>query len=77
MNMSIHLKVIIFLIDDEKLLEKYKAIWIEIKDLKNIEQNALPVHDDKLIWIYMYKTKVRTYRDKAYTNFLGSSVSKN
>ena len=73
MNMSIHLKVIIFLIDDEK----YKAIWIEIKDLKNIEQNALPVHDDNLIWIYMYKTKVRTYRDKAYTNFLGSSVSKN
>ena len=24
-------------IDDEKLLEKYKAIWTNIKDLKNIE----------------------------------------
>ena len=32
-------------IDDEKLLEKYKAIWTKIKDLKNIELNALPVCD--------------------------------
>ena len=34
-----------FCIDDEKLLEKYKAIWTKIKDLKNIELNALPVYD--------------------------------
>ena len=26
-----------FRIDDEKLLEKYEAIWTKIKDLKNIE----------------------------------------
>ena len=32
-----------FRIDDEKLLEKYKAIWTKIEDLKNIELNALPV----------------------------------
>ena len=51
----------------EKLLEKYKAIWTKIEDLKNIELNALPVYDDRYI-----KTKIRTYGDKVYTNFLGS-----
>ena len=30
-------KLIYFLIDDEKLLEKYKAIWTKIEDLKNID----------------------------------------
>ena len=49
---------------DEKLLEKYKTIWTEIEDLKNIELNALPVYDDRHI-----KTKIRTYREKVYTNF--------
>ena len=55
--------------DDEKLLEKYKAIWIKIEDLKNIELNALPVYDDRYI-----KTKIRTYGDKVYTNFRGLNV---
>ena len=32
-----------FRTDNEKLLQKYKAIWTKIKDLKNIELNALPV----------------------------------
>ena len=41
--------------DDDKLLEKYKAIWTKIEDLKKNELNALPVHDD----IYI-KTKIRT-----------------
>ena len=35
-------KLMSFRIDDEKLLEKYKAIWTKIEDLKNIELNALP-----------------------------------
>ena len=30
-------KLMSFLIDDEKLLEKYKAIWTKIEDLKNID----------------------------------------
>ena len=42
-----------------RLLEKYKAIWTKIEDLKNIELNALPVYDDKYI-----KTKIRTYKEK-------------
>ena len=38
-----------FSIDDEKLLEKYKAIWTRIEDLKNIELNTLPVYEDSYI----------------------------
>ena len=34
------------LIDVEKLLEKYKAIWNKIKDLKNFKLNTLLVYDD-------------------------------
>ena len=58
-----------FRLDDEKLLEKYKAIWTNIEDLKNIELNALPVYDNRYI-----KTKIRTYNDKVYTNFRGLNV---
>ena len=47
-----------FRIDDEKLLEKCKAIWTEIEYSKNIELNALPVCDDRYI-----KTKIRIYGD--------------
>ena len=51
-----------FRIDDEKLLEKYKATLTKIEDLNNIELNALPVYDDRYI-----KTKVTTFDDKVYT----------
>ena len=54
-----------FCIDDEKLLEKYKAIWINIEDIKSIKSNALPVYDDRYI-----KTKIRTFGDKVYTIFV-------
>ena len=62
-------KLMSFRIDDEKLLEKYKAIWIKIEDLKNIELDALPVYDDRYI-----KTKMRTYGDKFCTNFRGLNM---
>ena len=58
-----------FRIDDEKLLEKHKAIWAKIKDLKSIELDALPVYDNRYI-----KTKIRTYGDKVYNNFHGLNV---
>ena len=48
--------------DDAKQLEKYKAIWTEIEDLKNIELNALLVCDDRYI-----KPKIKIYGDKVYT----------
>ena len=52
-------KLISFRIDDGKLIEKYKAIWTKIEDLKNIKLNALPVYDDRCM-----KIKTRTYGDK-------------
>ena len=61
-----------FHIDDEKLLEKYKAIWTKIEGLNNIELNVLPVYDDRYI-----KTKIRTYGDKLYTKFRGLKVPEN
>ena len=36
-----------FHIDDEKLLEKYKATWTKIEDLKDIQLNSSPVYDDR------------------------------
>ena len=51
--------------------KKHKAIWTKIKDLKNIKLNALPVYGDK------YKSKIRTYGDKVYTNFRGLNVPEN
>ena len=58
-----------FHIDDEKLLEKYKAIWTKIENLKNIKLNSLPVYDHRCI-----KTIIRTCGDKVYTNFRGLNV---
>ena len=62
-------KFMSFCIDEEKLLEKYQAIWTKIEDLESIKLNALPVYDDRYI-----KTKTRTYDDKVYTNFRGLNV---
>ena len=62
-----------FRIDDEKLLEKYKAICTKIEDLKNIELNALPVNDLSSYNRYI-KTKIRTYGDKFYTNIRGLNI---
>ena len=42
-------KLMSFCIDDEKLLEKYKAIWTQIEDLRNIKLDILPVYDDRYI----------------------------
>ena len=62
-------KLMSFRTYNEKLLEKYKAIWNKTENLKNIQWNALPVYDDRYI-----KTKIRTYGDKVYTNFCGLNV---
>ena len=62
-------KLVSFCMDDEKLSEKYKAIWNKIEDLKDIELNALWVYDDRYI-----KTKIRGYGIKVYTNFRGLNV---
>ena len=62
-------KLMSFCIENEKLLEIYKAISIKIGDLKNVELNALLVHDNRYI-----KIKIRTCGDKVYTDFRGLHV---
>ena len=34
-------------IDDKKLLERYKANWSKIEDVKIIKLNPLPTYDDR------------------------------
>ena len=63
-------KLMSFHIDDENLLEKYKAIWTKIEDLENIKSNTLPVHDDRY-----RKTKIKTFDDKGYSNFRSLNVT--
>ena len=49
-------KLMSFHIDDEKLLEKYKAIWAKIDEhLNKIKLNALLVYNDRYT-----KSKIRT-----------------
>ena len=55
--------------DDDKVIEKYKSIWNEIKDLRNIELNALSTYDGRYI-----KAKIRTYGNMVYDNFWGLNV---
>ena len=43
------IKLMHVLIDHDKLLQQYKTIWTKIKDLKNIELNALQVYDNRYI----------------------------
>ena len=50
--------------NDDKVTEKYKSIWNEIKDLRNIELNALSTYDGRYI-----KAKIRTYGNMVYDNF--------
>ena len=58
-----------FCIDDEKLLEIYKAIWTKTEDFENIELKILSVYDDRYI-----NTKIRPYDDKVYSKFCGLNV---
>ena len=55
-------KLMSLYINGEQLLEKYKAIWSKIENLKNIKLNA--ACDDRYI-----KNKIGTYGNKVYTNF--------
>ena len=65
-------KLMFFRMGDEKLLEKFKAIWNKIEDLKHMELNALPVYVNRYI-----KTKIRTSGDKVYTYFRGLNGPEN
>ena len=55
-----------FCVGDEKLLEKYKAIWAKVEDLKN------RIICFTSLWWQIYKTG--TYCDKVYTDFRSLNV---
>ena len=59
-----------FHINDEKLWEKYKTVWVKIEVLKNVELNAAPIYADGYI-----KTKIRTCSDNFYTKFCRLNVT--
>ena len=42
-------KLMSFCVNDEKLIETYKAIWTDIKNLKRFKLNALSVSDERYI----------------------------
>ena len=49
-----------FSIDDDKILEKYKAFaWTKIEGLHNVELNALRIYHDRYV-----KKKIKTYVHK-------------
>ena len=62
-------KLMCFRKNNEKLFEKYKAIWPKAEDLKIFQLNALPFYDNRFV-----KNKLRSYGDKVYTNFCGLNV---
>ena len=62
-------KLMLFRIEDEKLLEKYEAIWTKIEDLKNIKLTSVPAYDEKYL-----KSKTRTYGGKLYADFRDLNV---
>ena len=57
-------KLMLLCTGEDQLLQKYKTIFTKIKDVKDIELNALQVYDDRYI-----KIKVKTCVDKVETNF--------
>ena len=63
-------KLTFFPINDEKLLEKYKAIWTKIEDFKNIKLNGLPLYANR-----HKETKIKTHGDNNSTTFLSLNAA--
>ena len=64
-------KTVSFKVSDNKLLKKYKKICEKVGNLLNIEFDSEPVYGDVDKYI---KTKIKTYGNKANTNFQGQKV---
>ena len=70
LKMEIKIKTINYLSVQMISYQKSKKLFGQrLKIQKNIELNVLPVYDDTYI-----KTKIRTYGNKAFTNFRGLNV---
>ena len=69
-------KLMSFHMDDEKLLEKCKAIWTKIE--KKVKKYWIKCFTSQIYKTDIYdryiKTKIRTYSDKVYINFCGLNV---
>ena len=60
-----------FLIKDEKLLEKYNEIWKKVSNIIKNEFDSKPVYNEKYL-----KTKMKFYNGKINTNFVNNEIAK-
>ena len=60
-----------FLIQNNKVWEKYEEIWNVIKNNLNIKFHNQPIYENKYL-----KAKVREFDDNIKTNFLGNNLPK-
>ena len=60
-----------FFLKDDNVLDKYKKVWIVIKNKLNIKFCSMSVYDKTCI-----KDKVRKFDGKIKTNFLDNEVPK-
>ena len=63
-------KYVSFLIKDDKLLEKYNALWEKINSLKK-EFDSEPVYNEKYL-----KAQIKSYDWKLNTNFRDNKIPK-
>ena len=66
-------KMMLFRVNDKKMLKKYNEIWDTIVDLLNVQFDSYPVYDYNEKYI---KTKIRMYEDRVITNFQGKKHQK-
>ena len=66
-------KTMPFKVSDKKLLKIYTEIWEKISSLIGKEFDSEPVYGDSDKYI---KTKIKSYGDKAGTNFHGEKIPK-
>ena len=60
-------------VNDNRLLKKYTKIWGKVNIVMNIEFDSEPVYGDNDKYI---KAKIKSYEDKANTNFQGKKYQK-
>ena len=66
-------KMMLFRVNDKKMLKKYNKTWDTIADLLDVQFGSYPVYGDNEKYI---KTKIRMYEDRVITNFQGKKAPK-
>ena len=59
------------MIEDNRELVKYNAIWNNVKKTLNIKFHSTPIYDEKYI-----KAKLREFNGVVNTNFCGDEIPK-